>query len=63
MWVISARCLDHVGLVVRWTCILPFGEVGVGFWVPRVVLCASVPGHQSGLCLDLDLDLHSLVSY
>ena len=63
MWVILVHWLDHVGLVVRWTCILPFGKVGIGFWVSRAVLRTSVLGHQSGLHPDLDLDLHSVVSY
>ena len=55
--------LDHVGLVPRWTCTLLLGKAGIGFWVPRAVLHTSIPGHQSGLHPDFDLDLHLLVSW
>ena len=52
---------DHIGLVLKWTCVQLFGKVGIGSRVLRAVLCMSVPGHQSGLLLDLDLDLHLLL--
>ena len=66
MWVVQAHLLNHVGLVLKWTCgALPFDEevVGIGFWVLRAVLHASIPGHQSGLHPDLDLYLHLLMSW
>ena len=59
----SSACARSHRLVLVWTYIQLVGEVGVRSWVLRAVTCASVLGHQSGLCPDLNPDLHLLLPW